>query len=301
MKQHRVIALGFFDGVHLGHAALLRRAKARAEALGLPAAVLTFDTHPDTLVFHQPLPLINTLQDRKWIMEACFSMDEVLVAHFDRAMMEMPWETFVDDYLIDELGAAHLVCGHDFSFGYRGQGTPEKLRARCAARGVGCDVVDKVMLGGITVSSTHIRQLIRQGDLEGAAQMLGHPHFLSGTVEHGKELGRRLGFPTANIRLPEGLLAPAFGVYAARVTLPDGTVYPAVTNVGVRPTVGDQLGTLAEAWIMDYDGLLYGQTIHLAFYRYLRPEKRFSDLDALRAEVLHNAEQTRDYFTRFPQ
>ena len=106
---------------------------------------------------------------------------------------------------------------------------------------------------------------------------------------------------TANIRLPEGLLAPAFGVYAARVTLPDGTVYPAVTNVGVRPTVGDQLGTLAEAWIMDYDGLLYGQTIHLAFYRYLRPEKRFSDLDALRAEVLHNAQQTRDYFTRFPQ
>ena len=296
MKHDRVIALGFFDGVHLGHAALLRLTRRRADELGIPAAVLTFDTHPDTLVYHQPVPLINTLEDRKYLMEEKFSMDEVILAHFDRAMMEMPWEAFVEDYLLGELGAKHVVCGHDFSFGYRGQGTPDKLRRLCAQRGVGVNVVDKVSLGGITVSSTHIRQLIRQGDMEAAAQMLGHRHFLSGEVLHGKELGRRLGFPTANLALPEGLIAPAYGVYATLVTLPDGTVHPAVTNVGVRPTVHDQLGRLVEAWILDCTAELYGERIRVEFFTRLRGEKKFDSLEALREEVLRNAAETRAFF-----
>ena len=296
MKHDRVIALGFFDGVHLGHAALLRLTRRRADEMGIPAAVLTFDTHPDTLVYHQPVPLINTLEDRKYLMEEKFSMDEVILAHFDRAMMEMPWEAFVEDYLLGELGAKHVVCGHDFSFGYRGQGTPDKLRRLCAQRGVGVNVVDKVSLGGITVSSTHIRQLIRQGDMEAAAQMLGHRHFLSGEVLHGKELGRRLGFPTANLALPEGLIAPAYGVYAALVTLPDGSAHPAVTNVGVRPTVHDQLGRLVEAWILDCTAELYGETIRVEFFTRLRGEKKFDSLEALREEVLRNADETRAFF-----
>ena len=296
MKHDRVIALGFFDGVHLGHAALLRLTRRRADELGIPAAVLTFDTHPDTLVYHQPVPLINTLEDRKYLMEEKFSMDEVILAHFNRAMMEMPWEAFVEDYLLGELGAKHVVCGHDFSFGYRGQGTPDKLRRLCAQRGVGVNVVDKVSLGGITVSSTHIRQLIRQGDMEAAAQMLGHRHFLSGEVLHGKELGRRLGFPTANLALPEGLIAPAYGVYAALVTLPDGSAHPAVTNVGVRPTVHDQLGRLVEAWILDCTAELYGEKIRVEFFTRLRGEKKFDSLEALREEVLRNADETRAFF-----
>ena len=296
MKHDRVIALGFFDGVHLGHAALLRLTRRRADELGIPAAVLTFDTHPDTLVYHQPVPLINTLEDRKYLMEEKFSMDEVILAHFDRAMMEMPWEAFVEDYLLGELGAKHVVCGHDFSFGYRGQGTPDKLRRLCAQRGVGVNVVDKVSLGGITVSSTHIRQLIRQGDMEAAAQMLGHRHFLTGEVLHGKELGRRLGFPTANLALPEGLIAPAYGVYATLVTLPDGSAHPAVTNVGVRPTVHDQLGRLVEAWILDCTAELYGEKIRVEFFTRLRGEKKFDSLEALREEVLRNAAETRAFF-----
>ena len=296
MKHDRVIALGFFDGVHLGHAALLRLTRRRADELGIPAAVLTFDTHPDTLVYHQPVPLINTLEDRKYLMEEKFSMDEVILAHFDRAMMEMPWEAFVEDYLLGELGAKHVVCGHDFSFGYRGQGTPDKLRRLCAQRGVGVNVVNKVSLGGITVSSTHIRQLIRQGDMEAAAQMLGHRHFLSGEVLHGKELGRRLGFPTANLALPEGLIAPAYGVYATLVTLPDGSAHPAVTNVGVRPTVHDQLGRLVEAWILDCTAELYGEKIRVEFFTRLRGEKKFDSLEALREEVLRNADETRAFF-----
>lgn len=296
MKHDRVIALGFFDGVHLGHAALLRLTRRRADELGIPAAVLTFDTHPDTLVYHQPVPLINTLEDRKYLIEEKFSMDEVILAHFDRAMMEMPWEAFVEDYLLGKLGAKHVVCGHDFSFGYRGQGTPDKLRRLCAQRGVGVNVVDKVSLGGITVSSTHIRQLIRQGDMEAAAQMLGHRHFLSGEVLHGKELGRRLGFPTANLALPEGLIAPAYGVYATLVTLPDGSAHPAVTNVGVRPTVHDQLGRLVEAWILDCTAELYGEKIRVEFFTRLRGEKKFDSLEALREEVLRNADETRAFF-----
>ena len=300
MKHDRVIALGFFDGVHLGHAALLRLTRRRADEMGIPAAVLTFDTHPDTLVYHQPVPLINTLEDRKYLMEEKFSMDEVILAHFDRAMMEMPWEAFVEDYLLGELGAKHVVCGHDFSFGYRGQGTPDKLRRLCAQRGVGVNVVDKVSLGGITVSSTHIRQLIRQGDMEAVAQMLGHRHFLSGEVLHGKELGRRLGFPTANLALPEGLIAPAYGVYATLVTLPDGSAHPAVTNVGVRPTVHDQLGRLVEAWILDCTAELYGETIRVEFFTRLRGEKKFDSLEALREEVLRNADETRIYFQNRP-
>ena len=296
MKHDRVIALGFFDGVHLGHAALLRLTRRRADELGIPAAVLTFDTHPDTLVYHQPVPLINTLEDRTYLLKEKFSMDEVILAHFDRAMMEMPWEAFVEDYLLGELGAKHVVCGHDFSFGYRGQGTPDKLRRLCAQRGVGVNVVDKVSLGGITVSSTHIRQLIRQGDMEAAAQMLGHRHFLSGEVLHGKELGRRLGFPTANLALPEGLIAPAYGVYATLVTLPDGSAHPAVTNVGVRPTVHDQLGRLVEAWILDCTAELYGETIRVEFFTRLRGEKKFDSLEALREEVLRNAAETRAFF-----
>ena len=296
MKHDRVIALGFFDGVHLGHAALLRLTRRRADELGIPAAVLTFDTHPDTLVYHQPVPLINTLEDRTYLLKEKFSMDEVILAHFDRAMMEMPWEAFVEDYLLGELGAKHVVCGHDFSFGYRGQGTPDKLRRLCAQRGVGVNVVDKVSLGGITVSSTHIRQLIRQGDMEAAAQMLGHRHFLSGEVLHGKELGRRLGFPTANLALPEGLIAPAYGVYATLVTLPDGSAHPAVTNVGVRPTVHDQLGRLVEAWILDCTAELYGEKIRVEFFTRLRGEKKFDSLEALREEVLRNAAETRAFF-----
>lgn len=298
MTQDRVIALGFFDGVHLGHAALLTLARKRANAMGLRAAALTFDTHPDTLIFHQPVPLINTIEDRKWIMETRFGLDEVLVAHFDQAMMEMPWESFVDDYLIGTLGAKHLICGHDFSFGYKGEGNPARLRRRCSLHGVGVDVVDKVVRGGVTVSSTHIRQLIRQGDIEGANQLLGHCHFLSGTVAHGKELGRRLGFPTANLAMPAGILAPAFGVYATMVTLTNGASYPAVTNVGIRPTVHDSLGPMVEAWLMDYSGQLYGQTIRVDFYTRLRGEKKFDSLDALRDEVLRNAQQTRVYFAR---
>lgn len=296
MNHDRVIALGYFDGVHRGHGALLQKARKRADAIGCTAAALTFDAHPDTVVFGQPVELINTMADRQYLMTQRYGMDEVLVAHFDRAMAAMPWENFVEDYLVEELGARHVVCGHDFTFGHRGQGNAQRLLEKCAALGVGCDVIGRVEWNGFTVSSTHIRQLIHQGSMEEAAQFLGHPHLLTGTVVHGKQLGRQLGIPTANLPLPQGVLAPAFGVYATRVFLPGGDEQTAVTNVGVRPTVHDGLGLVVEPWLLDYEADLYGQTIRVEFYRRLRGERKFESLEALKAEILRNAEQTRAYF-----
>lgn len=292
----RVIALGFFDGVHIGHAALLARARERADALGASAAALTFDRHPDELVTGKPVPLINSRADREWLLREKFHMDEVLLLHFDRETMHMPWRSFAEDYLIGKLGASHLVCGHDFRFGDRGEGNPERLSALCAGLGVGCDVVGRVELDGRTVSSTYIRQLLSSGDVEQAARYLGHPHLLSGTVVPGKQLGRTIGIPTANIYAPDGVLLPRFGVYAARVTLPDGRAYPAVTNVGVRPTVEDQTGITVEPWLLGFDGDLYGRRIRVEFFRYLRGETKFPDLAALRAAILKNAAETRAFF-----
>ena len=292
----RVIALGFFDGVHIGHAALLACARARADALGVSAAALTFDRHPDELVTGRPVPLINSRTDREWLLREKFHMDEVLLLHFDRKTMHMPWRSFAEDYLVGELGAAHLVCGHDFRFGDRGEGNPERLSALCAELGIGCDVVGRVELDGRTVSSTYIRQLLSSGDVEQAARYLGHPHLLSGTVVPGKQLGRTIGIPTANIYAPDGVLLPRFGVYAARVTLPDGRAYPAVTNVGVRPTVEDRTGITVEPWLLGFDGDLYGRRIRVEFFRYLRGETKFPDLAALRAAILKNAAETRAFF-----
>lgn len=291
----RVIALGFFDGVHVGHGALLRRVAQEAEKLGALPAALTFDRPPKVMVGGAPVPLINTPEDRVWLMETLYGIREVEVLPFDRAMMELPWERFVTDVLRDRFHAVHVVAGHDYRFGYRGEGDTEKLAALCARLGIGCDIIDRVELNGITVSSTHIRGLIEQGDLEEARHFLGHPHILSGTVVHGRQLGRTMGIPTSNLVVPNGVLVPAFGVYATRVVLPEG-VWPAVTNVGVRPTVDSSGRVTVEPWILDYSGDLYGRPIRVEFYRRLRPERRFGSVDELKAAILRNGEETRAYF-----
>lgn len=293
-----MIALGFFDGVHLGHGALLRCARRQADRLGVPAAVLTFDVHPDTLVFGTEVPLINAAEDRERLLRDDYAMDEVLTIHFDRQMMELPWEAFVEQILRQTLRAVHVVCGHDFCFGSHGAGNADKLRQKCAALGIGCDVIDKVTLRGITVSSTYIRTLLQQGDIAQANEFLGHCHRLTGQVCSGRGLGRTLGIPTANLHLPAGVLAPRFGVYATQVYF-DGGRYPAVTNVGTRPTVGGTHVTV-EPWLLQFDGDLYGKTLRVDFCAYLRDELKFDSLAALKAEILRNADQTLDYFRRHP-
>ncbi|MBR5470690.1 MAG: bifunctional riboflavin kinase/FAD synthetase [Oscillibacter sp.] len=295
MNNTRGLALGFFDGVHLGHQALLTKARQRAAERGCPAAALTFDAHPDEVVFGQRVQLLNRPEDRDLLLRR-FGMEEILLLHFDRAMAAMPWERFVEEILLGQYHACHVVCGHDFTFGHRGQGNAQRLREKCTSLGIGCDIIEAVSHGGITVSSTHLRQLIAEGDLEQVAEFLGHPHTMTGTVIRGKQLGRQLGIPTANVAMPDGVLPPAFGVYATMVRLPDGSRHMAVTNIGRRPTVEDGMGILAEPWILDYDGDLYGQTIRLEFHKFLRKEQKFASLNDLQAAILQNAKETREFF-----
>ena len=231
-------------------------------------------------------------------MRELYGIQEVVVAPFD-VMRDMDWQDFVADYLQRELGVAHVVAGHDFHFGRRGEGSPDRLADRCRRLGMGCDIIPKVELDGITISSTHIRTLVRDGMVAQARRFLGHPHILSGTVIHGQELGRAMGIPTANLLVPEGVAAPAFGVYAARVRLPGGETRLAVTNVGTRPTVNtDQTAVTVEPWILDYQGDLYGQHVRVELFTRLRPERRFPSVEALRSAILENARQIRAYFAQ---
>lgn len=297
MKQNRVIALGFFDGVHLGHAALLNRARHMAEQLDCYSAALTFDNHPDELVFGRKTPLINTLTDRRRIMARSFHLDQILSIPFDRTLMETPWEIFVEELLVRRLNAAHVVCGHDFTFGYKGEGTPQRLQEKCAQLGIGCDVIEPVCHNGEVISSTRIRQLLQEGRVEEANVLLGHRHFITGPVVYGKQLGRQMGIPTANIRLPEGVLCPALGVYASQVVLEDGRRFEAVTNVGRCPTTEMDLGITVEPWILGFRGDLYHQMLRVEFCKFLRPERKFDSLDELKAEIIENAHQTRELFS----
>lgn len=296
MKQEKkVIALGFFDGVHLGHAALLRQVTEIAARLNAVPAAVTFDVHPEHVILGRTMPLLSTPCDRADLMRRLCGIQEVIVARFDHHMMQMPWQEFVTEFLLRENGAVHLVAGHDFHFGYKGEGNPQRLLELCGQLGVGCDIIPKIERDGITVSSTYIRTLVAQGEMERAASFLGHPHTVTETVTHGKQLGRTLGFPTVNLNMPDDVVIPALGVYATKVYV-DGTPYMAAANVGTRPTVDDGCGINVEGFLLDFDGTLYGKTLRMEFYRFLRPERKFPSLEALREEIIRNVEQTRAYF-----
>ncbi len=289
-----IYALGFFDGVHMGHGALLRVCRELALQHGCKAGVVTFTSHPDALVFGKSPMLINTPQDRKQMITKQFHMDAVVEIPFDQTLMQTPWSAFLED--LSGRNAAGFVCGSDFRFGAGGLGTARKLRAFCEERGLVCAVVPQQMLDGVRVSSTYIRQLLEAGEMEKAVRFLGHPHILTGEVISGRKLGRTLGIPTANITLPQGVVTPKLGVYMCKAVV-GGTEYLAVTNVGNRPTVGGHHVTV-EPWLLDFTGDLYGKKLTLQFYAYLRPEKKFPSLEALKAEIQENAEKTKEFFLK---
>ena len=295
--EKTIFALGFFDGVHIGHAALLKTCQELASESGCRGGVVTFSSHPDTLVLGKTPRLINTPRDRERLLREQFGMETVVTLPFDRQMLECPWDAFLN-MLCRDYGAAGFVCGEDFCFGAGGMGNAGRMIIYCRSAGLPWAVVPEQTLDGIRISSTYIRDQIESGDMATAVKFLGHPHILTGQVIHGQHLGTTLGIPTANLRLPPELAVPAFGVYTCRCII-DGKAYPAVTNVGIRPTVGGQDVTV-EPWILDYRGDLYGREITLEFYRFLRPEQKFPDLQALKAEILQNAAQAREYFAQLP-
>ena len=294
--RERVIALGFFDGVHLGHGALLRRAAEEAQKRGCESAVFTFDRPPKEVITGIPCPLINSPEDRAELVKRLYGIDEMIMVPFDDEMRTTPWDRFVTDILVGRCGAVHLVAGHDHHFGHKNQGSPELLKEKCAELGLGCDIIPAVTIDGVTVSSTHIRKLLEEGDVETARAFLGHPHVLTQTVGHGRQLGRTIGIPTANLVAPPHVLLPKRGVYAAKITLPDGRAFGGVTNVGVRPTVNNGQDVTVEPWILDFDGDLYGQAIRVEFYRRLRDERKFDSLAALRSQIETDAVKTREAY-----
>lgn len=294
MANKKVMALGFFDGIHIGHAALMNMIIKRAREYDAEPAVLTFDVHPDSLVFKKNVPLINSADDRERILSRCFGIDDVVVVHFSQSVMHMDWKVFIDE-LIDDMDLCHIVVGHDFKFGYKGLGTAEKLKEYCAQRGVGCDIIPPVCKDGVIVSSTLIRGLIESGEIEKANEYLGRPHTLTDVVRSGYHLGTQMGTPTINMRFPDGVIIPRHGVYAAKAYV-DGEEYMSVTNVGVRPTVSEDGGVNVESFLLDFTGNLYGRLVRLDFYKFMRPERKFDDIDELAAQIKHDAESTREYF-----
>lgn len=290
----RVIALGFFDGVHLGHQALMRRTVERAAQYGVRPSVISFDAHPDTFVRGIDVPLLGSVADRKDLISRVGGIDDIIMIHFDRRFMQTPWREFIESVKAD-LGAAALVMGRDFCCGWRGEGTASRIAAWCAENGLGCDIVDEVRVDGNVVSSTLIRGLVAAGDMEAAARYLGHPHTLTDTVGYGYKIGRSIGAPTINTRVPEGVIVPRHGVYATRVWLPEGAK-PAVTNVGVRPTFDNDDRLTIESNILDYNGNLYGSQVRLEFLHFLRDERRFPTPEALGGQIRRDIEATRAYF-----
>jgi len=287
-----IYALGFFDGVHLGHQALLQACRDLADTTGCNAAAVTFSSHPDTLVLGQTPHLINTIEDRVRLLKDA-GMDDVVLLPFDKQMQSMPWQEFLA-LLVESYGGAGLVCGHDFRFGNRGEGNADLLAAFCKEKNMPCAVVPEQKLRGITVSSTHIRGLLEAGQIQEANVFLGHPHVLSGEVISGRKLGRTLGIPTANLSLPEEIARLPFGVYICRAQIGEQS-YAAVTNIGNRPTVGGHRVTV-EPWLLDFEGDLYGKQLTLSFYDFLRPEQKFPSLDALQEEIRKNAAECRKFF-----
>lgn len=296
MKEEKTIyALGFFDGVHLGHQALLAACRDLAAETGAKTGVVTFSGHPDTLVLGKTPPLINSPQDRRLLLQELGGVEQVVTLPFDREMMNMPWQDFFQ-MLLKDYGAAGLVCGEDFTFGRRGEGKAALLQRACAKARIPCRVVRQRTYSGVVVSSTHIRSLLEAGEMEKAVAFLGHPHVLTGQVIPGHQLGRTIGIPTANLALPQGVICPRHGVYACKAEVL-GQWYLAVTNVGCRPTVGGKTVTV-EPWLLDFHQEIYGETLRLQFYRFLRPEKKFPTLEALQEEIEKNARQTEEFFRK---
>lgn len=284
------VALGNMDGVHLGHAAVLRAAHAARP--DLPRAALTFEPHPREHFRPDDPPFRLTLLPAKAAALAAAGVPFVFALPFDDTLAAMSAEAFVEEVLHKGLGARHLACGPDFAFGHRRGGDVAFLAREAEKRGMGLTVVPPLLHDGEAVSSTRIRRLLQDGYPDRAAEKLGRPWEIRGTVVHGDKLGRVLGWPTANMWLGRHL-EPARGVYAVTVALPDGSEAKGVANVGRRPTLGGDPETRLETFIFDYSGDLYGQEIGVRLVRFLRPDAKFAGLEELKAAIAEDERQAR--------
>ena len=277
-----IVALGNFDGFHLGHQAVVGQAVARARAEGRPALVATFDPHPVRHFRPDTPPFRLTTLDQRERLFAAAGVDAMVVFAFDAALAALSAEAFAER-LAARLQVAGVVTGEDFTFGQGKRGDVAMLAALGTAHGFTAETVGAVTLDGETVSSSRIRELLRAGDPRGAARLLTRPFAIEGTVQHGDKLGRTIGYPTANLDMGK-YLRPAYGIYAVTARLPDGRQVQGAANLGIRPTF-DPPKELLEPYFFDFSGDLYGQSIEVALINYIRPEAKFDSLDALTAQM----------------
>lgn len=296
-----VYALGNFDGVHRGHQQVIGRAGAIARELGVPLGVLVFEPHPQQFFFpDRPFFRLTPFRAKARLLER-MGVDVLAALPFDDRMSKMLAPEFVLDVLVNGLQTVHVVAGYDFRFGKGRGGDAAALGYLGEMEGFGTDIVDEVKNGGVTYSSTRIRELLGQGDPQGAADLLGHWWTVETHVQHGDQRGRTIGFPTANLPL-EDHVEPALGVYAVRVEIEDGPhkgTYDGVANVGRRPTF-DKQDVLLEAHIFDFSGDIYGAHAAVSFIEFIRPERKFDGLDSLKAQIAQDSEKAREILAALP-
>ena len=293
-----VVTIGVYDGVHLGHRALIGRVRAMANELGAASAVVTFDRHPATVVRPDSAPLLLTDLDQRIELLAGTGVDYTLVIRFDRERASESAEDFVREILVGCLGARAVVFGHDFHFGRdRGGNVPmlQELGAELGFDVLGINLVaDDDPATGEVVSSTRIRKLLGEGDVAGAALLLGRPHEVRGLVQHGDKRGRDLGFPTANVAVRADVLLPADGIYAGWYERADGSVHAAAMSLGRRPTFYDDADlSLLECYLLDFDGDLYEEAAKVRFVQRLRGEVKFDSVEALVEQMSKDVDEAR--------
>lgn len=293
-----IVALGNFDGFHLGHQAVVGQAVARARAEGRPALVATFDPHPVRHFRPDTPPFRLTTLDQRERLFAAAGVDAMVVFAFDAALAALSAEAFAER-LAARLQVAGVLTGEDFTFGQGKRGDVAMLAALGTAHGFTAETVGAVTLDGETVSSSRIRALLRAGDPRGAARLLTRPFAIEGTVQHGDKLGRTIGYPTANLDMGK-YLRPAYGIYAVTARLPDGRQVQGAANLGIRPTF-DPPKELLEPYFFDFSGDLYGQTIEVALIDYIRPEAKFDSLDALTAQMEADCAEARARLSAGPR
>jgi riboflavin kinase / FMN adenylyltransferase len=294
--ERTVVTVGFFDGVHLGHRAVLGRTIEGARERGLPSVAVTFDRHPREVLTPGREPRLLTTVDRKAGLIEETGIDTLLVLEFTEDFSRWPAERFVADVLVGGLHANHCAMGANFTFGHKAAGTVELLIERGPALGFTAERVELVEIDGRRVSSSSIREALAQGDLEWPGVALGRRFVLDGTVVTGAGRGHGLGFPTANLRTGPRLLLPGRGIYAGRA-LVDGTGYVAAISVGTNPTFGTE-PLHVEAYLLDFDGDLMGSEIAVEFWAYLRDEVRFETPEELSAAIGEDVRRTRDLVGR---
>ncbi len=287
-----VIALGNFDGFHLGHQAVVGAAIDRAREQGMPAIVGTFDPHPMRFFKPDTQPFRLTTLDQRQDLFAAAGADAMLVFHFGAAMAAMPADDWIGAVLHGALGASAIVTGEDFTFGRGRTGSVRTLAELAARHGIAAHSVPAVSDSEGPISSSRIRGALRSGECAIARRLLTRPFAIRGIVQHGDKLGRTIGYPTANLPLGD-YLRPRYGIYAITGTLPDGRVLQGAANVGIRPTF-DPPKELLEAYLFDFAGDLYGAPIEVAFHHFLRPEAKFDSLDALTDQMARDCAQARE-------